>query len=111
MVADSNGVVIPGAGVTWTTSDTMAATVDAAGRATGVWGEAVATITATAGGASAEADILVLGKIVFRSDRTGNGDTYLMNTDGSGLRRLTGGDSTDTRPEWSPDGTATSKST
>lgn len=104
VVADSNGVEVPGVEVAWTTSDSTAATVDAAGEVTGVWGEAVATITATAGALSEQADILVLGKIVFLSRRTGNGDIYLMNTDGSGVERLTSGDSVDSRPVWAPDG-------
>jgi Tol biopolymer transport system component len=42
--------------------------------------------------------------IVFVSDRTGNCEIYLINADGTGLKRLTNNTSYDNRPEWSPDG-------
>jgi Tol biopolymer transport system component len=44
-------------------------------------------------------------RLVFRSgrDRTAK-NLYLINTDGSGLRRLTNGKWTDTMCDWSPDG-------
>ena len=34
----------------------------------------------------------------------GNGDLYVMNADGSGLRRLTRNPACDRGPAWSPDG-------
>lgn len=43
-------------------------------------------------------------KIVFRSGRDGNHEIYLMNSDGSGVRRLTDNEATDTMPSFSPDG-------
>jgi Tol biopolymer transport system component len=43
-------------------------------------------------------------RIVFRDDRRGNGEIYVMNADGSGLRRLTRDVASDGAPAWSPDG-------
>jgi Tol biopolymer transport system component len=44
-------------------------------------------------------------KIVFTSTRSGHGDLYLMNADGTGVTRLTDHPAIDGSPEWSPDGT------
>ena len=41
-------------------------------------------------------------QIVFNSNRDGNVELYVMNIDGSGLRRLTTHPSIDTSPTWSP---------
>ncbi len=45
-------------------------------------------------------------KLAFESDRghTGDGDIYVMNYDGSGVRQLTNDASNDRQPSWSPDG-------
>ena len=43
-------------------------------------------------------------EIVFSSTRTGNGDIFAMNADGSGLTRLTSSPGRDKVPSWSPDG-------
>ena len=43
-------------------------------------------------------------KIVFTSERDGNQEIYVMNSDGSGQSRLTHNDSPDHQPSWSPDG-------
>ena len=40
--------------------------------------------------------------IVFDSDRAGGADIYVMRSNGSGVRRLTTGGTTD--PAWAPDG-------
>ena len=45
------------------------------------------------------------GRIAFDSDRDGNFEVYVMNTDGSGLTRLTSNPAGDGSPAWSPDGT------
>jgi Tol biopolymer transport system component len=48
------------------------------------------------------------GKIVFMSDRANPGvnfDIWSMNSDGSGMTRLTTASATDAYPSWSPDGT------
>lgn len=45
------------------------------------------------------------GRIVFRSTRDGNSDIYLMNADGTGVRRLTDDPASDYQPEISRDGT------
>ncbi|MEW6126468.1 MAG: hypothetical protein AB1757_05470 [Acidobacteriota bacterium] len=42
--------------------------------------------------------------IVFRSNRDGNQEIYLMDADGKNLRRLTNHPATDTMPNFSPDG-------
>jgi len=42
-------------------------------------------------------------KIAFASDRTGDDEIYVMNNDGSALRRLTTVAGFDWRPSWSPD--------
>jgi len=44
------------------------------------------------------------GKIVFNSERGGNFDIYLMNTDGSNQQRLTTWERGDQFPAWSPEG-------
>ncbi len=43
-------------------------------------------------------------KIVFQSNRTGNYDIYVMNSDGTGLMQLTKDPAPDNSPAWSPDG-------
>ena len=43
-------------------------------------------------------------KIAFASDRDGNYEIYVMNEDGSGLKRLTNNPDEDVFPSWSPDG-------
>lgn len=47
----------------------------------------------------------ISGKIVFASDFDGNPDIYRINSDGTGLVRLTDGQARYSRPDWSPDGT------
>jgi len=44
-------------------------------------------------------------KIAFMSSRDGNPEIYIMNRDGSGLRRLTNHPNADVTPTWSPTGT------
>ena len=44
------------------------------------------------------------GQFAFTTNRDGNYEIYLMNTDGSGLSRLTDNPADDTYPGWSPDG-------
>jgi hypothetical protein len=44
-------------------------------------------------------------KIAFGSSRDGGWDIYVINADGSGLRRLTNHVARDDSPAWSPDGT------
>jgi len=43
-------------------------------------------------------------KIVFHSNRFGENDIFIMNSDGSGLERLTDSPGNDRTPYWSPDG-------
>jgi TolB protein len=43
-------------------------------------------------------------KMAFMSNRDGNPEIYVMNRDGSGVRRLTNHPSTDVTPTWSPTG-------
>ena len=42
--------------------------------------------------------------ILFSSARTGSGDIYSMNPDGTGVSRLTAATALDEQPAWSPDG-------
>jgi len=44
------------------------------------------------------------GQIVFHSDRDGNNEIYVMDTDGGNVRRLTNNPADDKRAVWSPDG-------
>jgi Tol biopolymer transport system component/tRNA A-37 threonylcarbamoyl transferase component Bud32 len=44
------------------------------------------------------------GLIAFHSDRSGNNDLYVMNSDGSNVRQLTFDPSDERAPAWSPDG-------
>ena len=43
-------------------------------------------------------------KIAFTSNRDGNPEIYVMNRDGSGLRRMTNNPAIDVTPTWSPNG-------
>jgi TolB protein len=45
-------------------------------------------------------------QVAFMSERSGNWDVYLINLDGSNLRRLTDDEARDGLPTWSPDGNA-----
>lgn len=44
------------------------------------------------------------GQVAFHSDRDGEIDIYVMNADGSDIRRLTDAPGRDFEPDWSPDG-------
>ncbi len=44
------------------------------------------------------------GRIVFSSNRSGDFEIYVINANGTGLRRLTKAQGADTSPRWSPDG-------
>jgi subtilisin family serine protease/Tol biopolymer transport system component len=44
-------------------------------------------------------------KIVFQSNRDGQSEVYVMNSDGTAQTRLTNNPALDTAPAWSPDGT------
>ena len=66
-------VTMSGTGVTWTSSNTAVATIDATGRATGV-GAGTTTITATdATGASASTTLTIVGEANLTVFRTGAG--------------------------------------
>jgi Tol biopolymer transport system component len=43
-------------------------------------------------------------RVAFMSSRDGNWEVYLVNMDGSGLKRLTNNETRDGLPTWSPDG-------
>ncbi|MEO8576857.1 MAG: hypothetical protein ABI556_09165, partial [Gemmatimonadales bacterium] len=54
--------------------------------------------------ATGPSDRLSEPKIVFVSNRDGNDEIYTMNSDGTGVVRITNNAARDTRPVWSPDG-------
>ncbi len=45
-----------------------------------------------------------ISRIAFASDRDGNTEIYVMDTDGGNVQRLTNNPATDATPNWSPDG-------
>jgi len=94
VVTPCTGTVPNGANIDTSSVGTKTFTVqgvtDAAGRSTGP-----RTVTYTVG----------LRKIVFSSGRTGDGDIYTTNPDGTGLARLTTASKIDEQPALSPDGT------
>jgi hypothetical protein len=47
----------------------------------------------------------LLGQIAFTSDRDGDSNIYVMDTDGGGVQQLTDDPASDRYPAWSPDGT------
>ena len=51
-----------------------------------------------------EAQVPRKAQIAFVSDRDGNGEIYLMDTDGKNQRNLTNHPADDFAPTWSPDG-------
>ncbi len=55
-------------------------------------------------GPTTETVVRVIGKIVFASDRDGDFEIYVMDTDGGGQTRLTETSGEDYYPAWSPDG-------
>jgi len=47
----------------------------------------------------------LVGKIVFRSNRDGDDEIYVMNADGTNVKKLTNNTASDRNPVWSPDAT------
>jgi hypothetical protein len=62
------------------------------------------TATQVTGHAGDTAPAVYGSRIAFMSDRDGNWEIYLVNLDGSDLRRLTDSPARDGLPTWSPDG-------
>ena len=85
-VRDQNAGMMAGATVTWSSSDTSVATVDASGLVTGV-GEGMATITASAGNASGSAVVSVMQPVATvevspSADTIGLGRTLQLTAEG-----------------------------
>ena len=85
-VRDQNTGMMAGATVTWSSSDTSVATVDASGLVTGV-GEGMATITASAGNASGSAVVSVMQPVATvevspSADTIGLGRTLQLTAEG-----------------------------
>jgi len=55
-------------------------------------------------GVNVSANTFKNGKIAFESARDGNSEIYVMNADGSGVRRLTFDAAADQCPSWAPNG-------
>lgn len=107
VVTDSNGTAVAGAPVAWGAADTLTATVDDTGLATGIF-QGTAAITATSAGITGETAVRVLGRISYtaftqQNDGSYVRETYVMNTDGSGVERLDFLLETDEDIVWSPD--------
>lgn len=102
-VTNSDGSVVQGATVAWSSSDEDVATVDGTGAVTAVF-EGMAEITATVEGVRGTATITVLGRIVFANRSDGNWEVYAINRDGSGAVNLSNSSALDWEPIWSPDG-------
>jgi serine/threonine protein kinase len=84
---------------------TLAPTSTSAGGETGPTTDA-ATPVSTLNSGPPPATPAVGGRIAFVSNRDGNNEIYVMNADGSGVKRLTINQADDASPSWSPDGTA-----
>ena len=85
-VRDQNAGMMAGATVTWSSSDTSVATVDASGLVTGV-GEGMATIMASAGNASGSAVVSVMQPVATvevspSADTIGLGSTLQLTAEG-----------------------------
>lgn len=70
----------------------------------GIAPEATAEATALAGGALAAVCLNGRSEIAFVSDRDGDYEIYLANSDGGNVRRLTASPGIDVVTAWSPDG-------
>lgn len=105
VVTDEKGDTVPGAQVTWGSSNPVVVSVDSTGLAAGhLPGNTM--VSAIYGGASASVIVTVEGttnRIVFASDSSGDSDIYVMNVDGSGAIDLTNTVGADLSPVWSPD--------
>ncbi len=77
---------------------------DAAGNTSPPNGHIEVTITSSGSSGSGGGGGSSASKIAFASDRDGNFEIYVMNTDGTGQTRLTSDPAWDTSPSWSPDG-------
>src|SRR5262249_42871042 len=66
---------------------------------------AVAVVGLGVAAASAARSLPVQAKIAFSSNRSGDTEIYVMNADGSGVRRLTHSPKFDAPSEWSSDRT------
>jgi Tol biopolymer transport system component len=87
----------------WSSLDLDVATVDETGLVTGI-SAGSATIVGTFAGAGASAVIEFLDEVAFYSDRDGNLQIYVMNSDGSDPRNVSNNSFQDYTPVWSPDG-------
>jgi Tol biopolymer transport system component len=64
---------------------------------------ALTSVAILAGGCWSVGGLANNGKIAFQSNRDGNWEIYVMDSDGSGQTRLTSNDMWDSLPSWSPD--------
>jgi len=117
---DQNGNPMAGIIITWTSSNTAVGTVSPASVTTGSDGKATTAFTASASGTTtikaahenvsgtASVNVKKKGdsvcKIVFTSNRDGNGEIYVMNVDGINVKKLTSNTAGDWSPDASPDG-------
>jgi len=104
--------------IVWTSSNTAVGTVSPASATTGSNGKATTTFTASASGTttvkaahgtvSGTASVTVGNngdsgcKIAFNSDRDGDNEIYVMDADGTNVKKLTSNSADDEYPTWSP---------
>jgi len=106
-VLDANGHPLSSASAfVWASGDQSVATIDTEGLVTAgsdARGRSTA-LTVAFGTLEGTVDLVVMDRLLFVSDRTGNNEVYVMNADGSGKRNLTQNAGSDTLPAWSPNG-------
>jgi len=96
--------LLPGGGDGTPTVTTQPPTVPAEDAAS-TGGDATPTVeTPTVAKATSTVEIAVSEQIAFTSERDGNAEIYVMNSDGSEQTNLTNSPSADFRPRWSADG-------
>jgi Tol biopolymer transport system component len=106
-VTDVSQQVVQDPVLYWGSLNPVVAEVDQAGLVTG--GHAgVTTIVVNYLGIAAAAEVVVAGevleRIAFLTNRDGNSEIYVMNTDGSGILNLTNDEGEEYYPTWSPSG-------
>ncbi|MFC1983785.1 hypothetical protein ACFLVO_02065 [Chloroflexota bacterium] len=99
-ITDSSGSFVFKKGTSLASPHLTATATDADGNTSGF---SIAT-SGTAGSTPLPTTPATAGRIAFASDRDGNFEIYVMDTDGSNQTRLTNNAADNKHPDWSPDG-------